>query len=56
VEDGVRVAGFVTPRYQTYPGVIVRLATVQPDHLRNLLTEAWRLVAPKRLVRELDQQ
>jgi hypothetical protein len=45
---------FVTPHYQTYPGVIVRLATVRPDQLRELLTEAWRLVAPKRLVRELD--
>jgi hypothetical protein len=46
---------FVTPHYQTYPGVIVRLATVQPDQLRELLIEAWRLVAPKRLVRELDE-
>jgi hypothetical protein len=45
---------FVTPHYQTYPGVIVRLATVPPDQLRELLTEAWRLVAPKRLIRELD--
>jgi hypothetical protein len=46
---------FVTPHYETYPGVIVRLATVRPDQLRELLTEAWRLVAPKWLVRELDQ-
>lgn len=46
---------FVTPHYQSYPGVIVRLATVRPDQLRELLTEAWRLVAPQRLVRELDQ-
>jgi hypothetical protein len=45
---------FVTPHYQSYPGVIVRLASVRPDQLRELLTEAWRLVAPKRLVRELD--
>jgi hypothetical protein len=46
---------FVTPHYQDYPGVIVRLATVRPDQLRELLTEAWRRVAPRRLVRELDQ-
>ena len=45
----------VTPHYQDYPGVIVRLATVRPDQLRELLTEAWRRVAPRRLVRELDQ-
>jgi hypothetical protein len=47
---------FVTPHYESYPGVIVRLATVPLDQLRELLSEAWRLVAPRRLVRELDQQ
>jgi hypothetical protein len=46
---------FVTPHYQDYPGVIVRLATVRPDQLRELLTEAWRLVAPRRLLRQLDR-
>jgi hypothetical protein len=46
----------VTPHYQNYPGVIVRLATVPPDQLRELLIEAWRLVAPKRLVREFDHR
>jgi uncharacterized protein YdhG (YjbR/CyaY superfamily) len=42
-------AFFVTPHYKTYPGVIVRLSTVDEWQLRDLLTEAWRLVAPKRL-------
>ena len=46
---------FVTPHYQSHPGVIVRLATVQPDQLRELLIEAWRRTAPRRLVRELDR-
>jgi hypothetical protein len=41
---------FVTPHYETYPGVIVRLATVEPAQLQELLMDAWRLVAPKRLV------
>jgi hypothetical protein len=45
---------FVTPHYQNYPGVIVRLATVGADQLRELLVDAWRLAAPKRLVREFD--
>lgn len=45
----------VTPHYRTYPGVIVRLATVDPGQLRELLTDAWRLVAPRRLVREHDR-
>lgn len=34
--------------------MIVRLATVDPDQLRELLVDAWRLVAPKRLVRGYD--
>jgi hypothetical protein len=46
---------FVTPHYENYRGVLVRLASVRPDQLRELLTEAWRLVAPKRLVRDLDE-
>jgi hypothetical protein len=45
---------FVTPHYKTYPGVIVRLATIEPVQLRELLMNAWRLVAPKRLVRDWD--
>ncbi len=40
---------------ETFFGVIVRLATGRADQLRELLTEAWRLAAPKRLVRELDE-
>jgi hypothetical protein len=47
---------FVTPHYESYPAVLVRLATVQPDQLQELLTDAWRRVAPKRLVRELDER
>jgi hypothetical protein len=40
---------FVTPHYQDYPFVLVRLAAVDPDELEELLTEAWLLSAPKRL-------
>lgn len=46
----------VTPHYATYPGVIVRLSTVGERRLRELLTDAWRLVAPKRLVRAHDEE
>jgi hypothetical protein len=45
----------VTPHYQSYRGVLVRSATIQPDQLRELLTDAWRMVAPTRLIREVDQ-
>ncbi|MEU9041331.1 MULTISPECIES: MmcQ/YjbR family DNA-binding protein [unclassified Kitasatospora] len=34
--------------------VSVRLDLVDPDELRDLVTEAWRRTAPKRLVREFD--
>jgi hypothetical protein len=47
-------AFFVTPHYKSYPAVIVRLSTVDTDQLRDLLIESWRLVAPKRLVRDWD--
>jgi len=34
------------------PLMLVRLAAVQVDDLRLLLEQAWRMVAPKRLVRD----
>jgi len=34
--------------------MLVRLSSVRLDELRALLTEAWRLAAPKRLVAEFD--
>jgi hypothetical protein len=34
--------------------VEVRLSNVDADELRELLTEAWRLTAPKKLVKEFD--
>jgi hypothetical protein len=43
-------AFFVTPHYQDYPFVLVRLGAVDPDELEELLAEAWLLSAPKRLV------
>ena len=44
----------VTPHYQSSPMVLVRLASVEPDELQELLTEAWRFAAPKRLVASYD--
>ncbi|MFE2720894.1 MmcQ/YjbR family DNA-binding protein [Kitasatospora sp. NPDC059327] len=44
--------------YPPYVGrhgwVGVRLDRVDPEELRELLTEAWRRAAPKRMVREFD--
>ena len=38
------------------PKIIVRLGAVDPDHLGELVTESWRMQAPKYLQRELDQR
>jgi hypothetical protein len=45
---------FVTEHYRGYPTVLVRLARVRPDELRDVLAEAWRRAAPKRLVDEYE--
>jgi hypothetical protein len=41
---------FVTPHYENYPMVLVRLAAVDREELGELLTEAWLDRAPKRVV------
>ena len=45
----------VTPHYATYPAVLVRLPALDTEELRELLTDGWRLIAPRRLVRQLDE-
>jgi hypothetical protein len=42
------------PHYEPYPQwVLVRLAAIDADELREVVTDAWREVAPKRLLAEL---
>ena len=46
---------FFVPPYvgpSGWVGVVIR--TVDPDEMRELLTEAWRLTAPKRAVAAFD--
>ena len=43
---------FTTPHFDGYPAVLIRLREVDLDLLRELVTEAWLVCAPKRLVRE----
>src|SRR3954462_10965973 len=45
---------FTTPRYDGHPSVLVRLDAVDRDELAELLTDAWRVRAPKRLAQSLD--
>ena len=40
---------FITPHWQTSPHILVWLARADEERLRELLTDAWRARAPKRL-------
>jgi len=44
---------YVTPHYESAPFVLVRLPHIDRAELRGLLTDAWRLSAPKRLAATL---
>ncbi len=45
---------FTAPAYDGLPLVMLRLAQVNMDRLRELVTDAWRMRAPTVLVRDLD--
>jgi hypothetical protein len=45
---------WTTPHYDGYPYVLMRLAVADPRQLAELVEDAWRLVAPKRLVAAYD--
>ena len=47
---------FTTPHYDGYAYVLVRLALADPGALQELVEDAWRLVAPKRLVAAYDAE
>lgn len=45
---------FITDHYRDYPWVLMRFATVEAGELPELIERAWRLVAPRTLVRKHD--
>lgn len=45
---------YVTDHYRDYPAVLVRISAAPEPLLRERLEESWRVVAPKKLVAELD--
>ena len=47
---------YITDHYRDYPAMLVRLSRVRPEVLRDLLEQAWRLEAPKRLIQAFDSQ
>jgi len=44
---------YLTPHYEGWPMVLVRLDRVEKDDLRDRLVEAWRHEAPERLLAAL---
>jgi hypothetical protein len=45
---------FTEPHYDGYQAILVRLETVDPAQLAELITDAWRDRAPARLRKQLD--
>lgn len=45
---------FTEPHYKGFPAILVRLAHIDLDELGELLEDAWRIQAPKDLVRGFD--
>jgi hypothetical protein len=46
----------LTDHYVNYPAVLIDLAAIDADALVDVVERAWRKVAPKKLVREWDEQ
>jgi hypothetical protein len=46
---------FTTPGYDGWPLVMLRLGEVDVERLTELVTDAWRMRAPRDLVRELNE-
>jgi hypothetical protein len=46
---------FTTPSYDGLPLVMLRLAQVTVERLRELVTDAWRMRVPEALVSDLDE-
>jgi hypothetical protein len=45
---------FTLPHYDGHPSVLVRLPAIEIDELREILADAWRVRAPRRLVAVFD--
>jgi hypothetical protein len=47
---------FITPHYDGYPGFLARLSEVDLDEMTEIVTESWRLSAPKQLLAAYDAE
>ena len=47
---------FITPHYEGYPAVLVRFSQVDHGEMTELVADAWRTCAPKRLLAAYDEE
>ena len=47
---------FITDHYKDYPSVLVRADRITPDELKLMLERRWRQIAPKKLIKEIDEK
>lgn len=45
---------FITPHYENYNYMLVNLALVDPQELKQLLTIAWQKRAPKTMLKQMN--
>jgi hypothetical protein len=47
---------FITPHYDGYPAILVRLGAIDLAELTELLTDSWRLAAPRRVLAAFEAE
>jgi len=47
---------FITDHYKDYPSVLVRMERITPEELKMMLERRWRQIAPKKLVKAVDEK
>jgi hypothetical protein len=45
----------ITAHYKDYPAILVRMERISPDELKIMLERRWRQIAPKKLIKEIDE-
>jgi hypothetical protein len=46
---------FITDHYKNYPSILIRMDRVTPEEVRIMLDRRWRKIAPKKLVRAVEE-
>jgi len=47
---------FTEPHYNGFPAVLIRLAAIGLEELRQIVTDGWRCQAPRALTKEFDRE